>query len=110
MSLEIGERVVFRSQGLSEQQDSIAEEALIRLGRWKQASEERLRRRLDAVGLQQYDLFGVVSRRLQRFRKEQELLLKQENERRHEIRAMKKVRGEAIDPICALLLIPERAA
>ena len=68
---------------------------------------KRLRRRLDALGVQQYDLFGVVSRRLQRFRKEQELLLKQEDERRDEIRSMKNVRGEAIDPIGALVLIPE---
>jgi hypothetical protein len=33
--------------------------------------------------------------------------LKQEEDRRGEIRAMKKVRGDAIDTIGALVLIPE---
>lgn len=93
-------------QRLAEQQEQMAEEALLRLGRWQQASEERLRRRFDDMqGVQQYDLFGVVSRRLAQFRKEQELLLKQEQQRRAEIRAMKKVRGEAVDLIGALVLI-----
>lgn len=67
---EARNRQQLRVQDLREQQDKISEDALIRLGRWKQASEERLRRRLDELGVQQYDLFGVVSRRLQRFRKE----------------------------------------
>jgi hypothetical protein len=107
--LEAQRRQSMRVQQLVEGQDHIAEEALIRLGRWKQASEERLRHRFADMGhVQQYDLFGVVSRRLGQFRKEQERLLKQEDERRGEIRAMKKVRGDAIDPIGALILIPER--
>lgn len=97
-----------RATHLMQGQDRIAEEALIRLGRWKQASEERLRHRFADVGqAQQYDLFGVVGRRLAQFRKEQEGLLKQEEHRRSEIRAMKQVRGDAIDPIGALVLIPE---
>jgi hypothetical protein len=106
--LEAQRRQQVRVQQLMEQQDRIAEDALIRLGRWKQASEERLRHRFaELQPVQQYDLFGVVRRRLERFRKEQEQLLKQEAQRRAEIRAMKKVRGDAIDSIGALVLIPE---
>ncbi len=97
-----------RVQQLMDRQDRISEEALIRLGRWKQASEERMRQRFsDMHGVQQYDLFGVVSRRLQQFRKAQGQLLQQEEQRRNEIRAMKKVRGDVIDPIGVLALIPE---
>lgn len=106
--LEVQRRQQDRVQQLMEQQDRIAEDALIRLGRWKHASEERLRHRFaDMAQVQQYDLFGVVSRRLERFRKEQEQLLRQEEQRRQEIRAMKRVRGDAIDAIGALVLIPE---
>ncbi len=109
--LEVRRRQQDRVQQLMEQQDRIAEDALIRLGRWKHASEERLRHRFsDMPQVQQYDLFGVVSRRLERFRKEQEQLLKQEEQRRQEIRAMKRVRGDAIDAIGALVLIPEGMA
>jgi superfamily II DNA or RNA helicase len=105
---EVQRRQQIRVQQLMEQQDRIAEDALIRLGRWKQASEERLRHRFsDMPQVQQYDLFGVVSGRLQRFRKEQEQLLKQEEQRRQAIRAMKRVRGDAIDAIGALVLISE---
>jgi hypothetical protein len=106
--LEAQYRQQLRVQQLMEQQDRISEEALIRLGRWKQASEARMRQRYqDMQGVQQYDLFGVVSRRLQQFRKAQEQLLQQEEERRNEIRSMKKVRGDAIDPIGALVLVAE---
>jgi hypothetical protein len=94
-----------RVQYLIAQQERIAEEALMRLGLWKHASEQRLRQRFDAQQVQQYDLFGVTSRRLQQFRKEQELLLKQEHQRREEIRAMKHVRGEGIDTIGGLVVI-----
>lgn len=104
---EIRQRQQARVQQLIERQDNIADDALIRLGRWKQASEERLRRRFaDTYGVQM-DLFGVTKRRLQQFDREQEQLLVQEVERREEIRAMKRVRGDAIDPIGALVLIPE---
>jgi hypothetical protein len=43
---------------------------------------------------------------LQQFRKEQEVLLKQEETRREEIRAMKRVRADSIDAIGALVLLP----
>jgi hypothetical protein len=108
---ETAHRQGARAAELAHQQDAIAEEALIRLGRWKQASEDRLRRRFDDLhDVRQYDLFGVVSRRLARFRKEQGDLLKQETARREEIRAMKRVRGDTVDAIGALVMIPEALA
>jgi hypothetical protein len=103
---EAQQRQEARVQQLVQQQERIAEDALMRLGLWKHASEDRLRQRFDAGQVQQYDLFGQVSRRLQQFRKEQELLLKQEETRREEIRAMKRVRADSIDAIGALVLIP----
>jgi uncharacterized protein YcbX len=105
--LEAQRRQTERVKVLSEQQDRIAEEALIRLGRWEQASEQRLQQRLSAVGAQQMDLFGVVARRLRQFQKEQEQLLKQKETRRAEIRAMKQVRADALDAIGALVVYPE---
>jgi superfamily II DNA or RNA helicase len=103
---EAQQRQEARVQQLVQQQERIAEDALMRLGLWKHASEDRLRQRFDAGQVQQYDLFGQVSRRLQQFRKEQEVLLKQEETRREEIRAMKRVRADSIDAIGALVLIP----
>jgi ERCC4-related helicase len=105
---EAGRRQRERVEILENQQEQIAEDALVRLGRWRQATDERLHRRFDEFGyVQQFDLFGVVSRRLQQFRREQEKLVKQEDERRAEIRLMKKVRGDAVDLIGALVVIPE---
>lgn len=96
-----------RVKVLGEHQDRIAEEALIRLGRWEQASQQRIDQRLTAMGAQQMDLFGVVARRLRQFQKEQEQLLKQKETRRAEIRAMKQVRADALDAIGALVVLPE---
>lgn len=56
--------------------------------------------------VQQLDLFGVVSRRLRQFQKEQEILLRQKESRRQEIRAMKRVQAESLDEIGALVLLP----
>jgi superfamily II DNA or RNA helicase len=96
-----------RVKMLSENQDHIAEDALIRLGRWEQASQQRIDQRLTAMGAQQMDLFGVVARRLRQFQKEQEQLLRQKETRRAEIRAMKQVRADALDAIGALVVFPE---
>jgi superfamily II DNA or RNA helicase len=105
---EVQRRQEAQVRELQIQQEQIAEDALIRLGRWRQAIEERVRSKyIDLQGSQQLDLFGAVSRRIQQFRKEQELLLKQEELRRAEIRAMKIVRGDSIDAIGALVLVSE---
>ena len=110
---EVRRRQAERTRELEALQRDIAEEALIRLGRWKQASEDRLARRaveaLVGPGPVQLDLFGQRERerRVRQFERERGQLLKQEEERRAEIRAMEKVRPEAVDPIGVLLLIPE---
>lgn len=108
--LEAQRRQAERVHELARHQDKITEEAFERLGRWELASEQRLQRRMEAagaVGVQQYDLFGVVSRRLRQFQKEQEQLLKQKETRRAEIRAMKTVRADALDAIGALVIFPQ---
>lgn len=107
---EAKRRQAERARIIAAHQDSIAERAFERLGRWELASEQRLQRRMEAAGAgtaQQYDLFGVVARRLRQFQKEQEQLLKQKETRRAEIRAMKQVRADALDVIGALVLLPE---
>jgi len=122
---EVRRRQAERTRELEVLQRSIAEEALIRLGRWKQACEDRLARRaveaLVGPGPVQFDLFGQRQRdyermvrererRVRQFEREREQLLKQEQERRGEIRAMETVRADAVDAIGALLLIPEGMA
>jgi ERCC4-related helicase len=122
---EVRRRQAERTRELEVLQRSIAEEALIRLGRWKQACEDRLARRaveaLVGPSPVQFDLFGQRQRdyermvrererRVRQFEREREQLLKQEQERRGEIRAMETVRADAVDAIGALLLIPEGMA
>ncbi len=122
---EVRRRQAERTRELEAFQRQIADEALIRLGRWKQASEDRLARRavevLTGAGPLQLDLFGQRQRdyermvrererRVRQFEREREQLLEQEQERRGEIRAMETVRADAVDAIGALLLIPEGMA
>lgn len=115
---EVRRRQTERIRELETLQREIAEEALIRLGRWKQASEERLARRAvealtaaEPVQLGLFDYQRVVrerERRVRFFEREREQLLKREQERRAEIRAMEAVRADAVDSIGALVLIPEQ--
>jgi len=120
---EVSRRATAHVQELAAAQRRIAEEALIRLGRWQQATEERQRRQLEAATARQptghqFDLAGKLEkdlaraqrereRKLAQFRREQERLLKDEQERRHDIRAMESVRLDSIEPIGALALVPE---
>jgi hypothetical protein len=119
---EVRRRQAERLRELERLQEKVAEDALVRLGRWKQASEDRLVRRAQeapgGAGPVQLDLFGrkredyqrIVrerERRRRQFERERQQLLKQEQERRAEIQAMKAVRADTVDPIGALLLIPE---
>lgn len=112
---EILRRRDVRCDQLRDHQHTIAEEALIRLGMWRQVSESQLQQRFfrneagrpDGTIQLQLDLFGEQRRRETLFRKEQKKLLDQEYLRRREIRAMQEVRGETIDAIGALVLIPE---
>jgi superfamily II DNA or RNA helicase len=111
--IEVLRRRDARCEQLRTNQHTIAEEALIRLGMWRQASENQLQQRFyrdeagRPVGAVQLDLFGEQRRRETLFRKEQKKLLDQEYLRRREIRAMQEVRGETIDAIGALVFIPE---
>jgi hypothetical protein len=113
--IEVFRRRDTRCEQLRANQHTIAEEALIRLGMWRQASENQLQQRFyrDEASrpggvVQPYlDLFGEQRRRETLFRKEQRKLLDQEYLRRREIRAMQEVRGETIDAIGALVFIPE---
>ncbi len=104
-------------------QRRISEDALIRLGRWKQTVEERLRKKHQAAAPAvpvptQYDVFGEVAKELARqqrererrqrqFQREQEDLLRDEQKRRDEIRQMESVRLDSLDAIGALALVPE---
>lgn len=109
---EASRRQQERVAELAQQQERIAEEAFARLGIWEYASMQRLEQRKAEAGLgqvTQMDMFGVVSRRLSRFRQEQEQLLRQKEKRRDEIRAMKQVKVDALDIIGALLLLPAEA-
>lgn len=115
---EVERRQAERVQQLTAQQDAIAGEALERLGVWVNASEQRLANRtVDALGTSfQYQLLGGEDyqrmvrereRRVRQFERERRELLEQREERRRAIRALRDVRGDAIDPIGALLVITE---
>lgn len=102
-----------RCQELHSLQSRIANEAFVRLGRWLQASEAQLQRRFSdvSVGSNPVQLrldTPDVRRRQTLLHKEQEKLQSKERERRRDIEAMREVRGETIDAIGALVLIPEK--
>lgn len=108
--VEIERRQQARVRELEHAQRDIASDGLKRLGAWKLASEQRLRQRFgDVLATQQLDLFKERERRIRQFDKEQENLLKDEARREAEIRAMELVRGDSIDAIGALVLIPLQA-
>lgn len=109
---EVERRRELRRQELVKVQRDISSKALVRLGRWEQASEDRLRQRFNDVAgpgpLQgTLDLFGERRRRETLFRKEQRKLLTAKTQRINEIKAMEEVRSEPEDTIGALVLIPE---
>lgn len=112
---EMHRRQEARCAQLGVSQGEIVEQALINLGEWKAASEHQLRVRFANRHSQQHanyvqpqlDLTGEQRRRDTLFRKEQEKLLQQADYRLREIRAMQTVRGESVDAIGALVLIPE---
>ena len=98
---------------LSSEQQEIVSQALVRLGRWEEASEGRLRLSMSG-GVQpgkvtqlSLDLTGEQRRREAAFRKELEKLTIQKDYRYRQIQAMREVRGETIDEIGVLVLIPE---
>ncbi len=114
---EATRRAECRVRELEGEQQRIVEDALVRLGAWKQASEARLRRRADDGPSQQLLALDDVAeiakarreleRRRRQFSREQQRLLDDEQRRRDEIRSLRQVRAESIDPIGALALVPE---
>lgn len=116
---EIERRRDERVRQLAEQQGQIAEEALQRLGVWRQASESRLASRtLDAIGPAFQHRFDGGDdyqrqvrdreRKVRQFERERRELFDQHDQRIREIRALRDVRGDSIDPIGALLVIAEQ--
>jgi ERCC4-related helicase len=110
-----------RVADLRREQQHVADEALIRLGRWKQSVEERLQRRRDAhapaeaafqlaFAGEQLQLQRERERRLRQFRAEQQRLVEREAERRQEIQVIRDIRLGSLDPIGALALVPEGIA
>lgn len=105
---EILHRRDIRCEQLSANQRQVAEDALMRLGGWRDASERRMLLRFPEQDRPvQLDFTGEQRRRQTLFDKEQKNLLVQQQRRIREIRAMQEVRGESIDAIGALVLIPE---
>jgi hypothetical protein len=98
---------------LQRHQEKIIYDAIEKLGRWHATNEMQLRHRfkdLLSVGNNPVQLpleTPEVRRRRTLLRKEQDKLDSQRQERRRDIEAMKEVRGESIDSIGALVLIPE---
>jgi superfamily II DNA or RNA helicase len=102
-----------RCTQLSSGQQEIANQAFVSLGGWEEASRSRLKDRLSG-GVQagkvtqlSLDLTGEQRRRETLFRKELEKLMIQKDYRYRQIKAMREVRGETIDEIGVLVLIPE---
>jgi ERCC4-related helicase len=103
-----------RCQELARYQSKIADEALERLGAWKQAYRQQLQYRFPDLQITGYNVqlrldLDTPEDRRQRtlFNKEIEKLESKASERRRDISAMREVRGETIDAIGALVLIPE---
>ena len=102
-----------RCRELQRQQEKRIYDALEKLGRWHGANETQLQHRFKdlPVGNNVVQLPLEISpemrRRLTLLRKEQEKLESKRQERRRDIEAMKEVRGESIEAIGALMLIPQ---
>ncbi len=102
-----------RSHELEQRQYEISEKALKRLGAWQMASEDQLRRRFPDLPWSGNVIQLTIEtspeqrRRMALLKREQDKLVSKERERTLDIRAMQKVRGETIDAIGALVLIPE---
>ncbi|MEI8167594.1 MAG: hypothetical protein WCG26_14525 [Chloroflexales bacterium] len=116
--VEVMRRSAERANQLAAQQGEISDEAMQRLGIWLNASETRLENRtLDAIGTNlqlRFDggddyqrLVRERERKVRQFERERRALYDQRDGRIREIRALRDVRGDSIDPIGALLIIAE---
>lgn len=102
-----------RCQVLKRRQYEIADGALVRLGKWQGASEMQLRYRFRDLPIYgntvqlPLETTPEMRRRYTFYQREAERLRSRELERRRDIQAMREVRGESIDAIGVLVLIPE---
>jgi len=108
-----------RAGQIAAQQSQIADEALQRLGVWLNASENRLANRtveaidsnfqLQLIGDEDYQRrVRERERKVRQFERERRELIDQHQTRIREIRALREVRSDSIDPIGALLVIAEQ--
>ena len=112
---EMVRRRELRSKELQRHQQKIVRDALVQLGRWISSSEEQLNLRFRDISgsgnMLQKPLIDVQTseqrRRRTLYTKQEEKQNSQYRERRRDIEAMDEVRGETIDAIGALVLIPE---
>lgn len=111
--VEMERRREERRQELGSRQIDISEEALKRLGVWKTASQEQIRGHYEDLPIYgnivqlTLEATSEQKRRTTLFNREQERLESSDKERTLDIRAMREVRGESIDAIGALVIIPQ---
>ncbi len=115
---EVIRRRAERANQIAAQQGEISDEAMQRLGIWLHASENRLANRtVEVLGTSFQFQFSEDDeyqrrvrereRKVRQFERERRELYAQRDGRIREIRALRDVRGDAIDPIGALLIIAE---
>ncbi len=99
-------RAEVRRQELEEQQRQVADEALLRLGAWRERRQAQIEERFAPP--HQLELLSDPQerRRLTIYRQRREEVEERERARRQEVERMRRLRVDAIEPIGALLLVP----
>ena len=103
---QAAERADARLADLAQQQRRVADEALLRLGAWRERAEARVEERF-APSPQLGLLLDAPGRRRQTlYRTRMDDVRGRERLRRAEIDAMRELRVESVEPIGALVLVP----
>ncbi|HZV50046.1 MAG TPA: helicase-related protein, partial [Candidatus Dormibacteraeota bacterium] len=103
---EVRRRAEARRRELEEQQRRVADEALIRLGAWRERREAQVEDRFAPPPQLGLLPDAQERRRLTIYRQRLEEVRERERARRQEIERMRRLRVDAIEPIGALLLVP----
>jgi superfamily II DNA or RNA helicase len=103
---EVRRRAEARRRELEEQQRRVADEALIRLGAWRERREAQVEERFAPPSQLGLLPDAQERRRLTIYRQRLEDVRERERARRQEIERMRRLRVDAIEPIGALLLVP----
>jgi len=103
---EARRRAEARRRELEEQQRRVADEALIRLGAWRERREAQVEERFAPPSQLGLLPDAQERRRLTIYRQRLEEVRERERARRQEIERMRRLRVDAIEPIGALLLVP----